>query len=194
MPFYESSKRPSQGKFKRLQFIVDLIGLRGLNYDAVAALLGLSRPIIYTAIREDDMLLSRAEAICEVLDSSLTITLSLDPGKDGITTAIDPSLMIHTPYGFKLKRLAFLSLFMARYGISRGEIARRTGLSPSTVATWFQNDDIKISRLFQVIDAIGASIRVDIDAHEKNSGEEQPSPENQRSYVINIRSTKSVLL
>ena len=74
-------------------------------------------------------------------------------------------------------------------------LARKKNLSPSTVATWFQNDDLKISRLFQIVDTLEASIRFDI----VTKGDATPDAENAsqgstRLYVINLSQTRRITM
>lgn len=176
--------------FKRLQFIADLAGLRGVGYDELAAKLGVSRPVIYSAIKEDDMNLSRAEAICQILDSNLSFKL-FAPGEDVDVTVGGKDIRHNGDGSFKVKRLAFLSAYLDAKGISRVELANRMGLGWSTVATWFRKDDIKISRLFQIADSLGFSVRVDLKVNDYPAN---PTNHSARTFSVNISQSRVTIL
>ncbi len=188
MPFYESSRRPATGEFKRLQFLLDLIGLTGVGYDEIASKLGLSRPVIYSAMKEDDMNLSRAEAICQILGCEVSFSL-FKPGSNAYYQLNGKEILLGDGQGYKLKRLAFLSAYLESKGISRTALAEKLCLGWSTVATWFRNDDIKISRLFQIAKVLGTSVGV-------NMLIQGPADDTSdiRQYAIDIKQSRSIPL
>lgn len=187
MPFYESSRRPKAEGYRRLQFIVDVVGLNNLGYDDVAAKLGLTKPTIYSCIREDDMSLSRAEDICELLGFDLHFSFVIP--NDNSEYVIDGKHIVPDKKGkFRLRRLAFLSSFLKARGVTQYTLGEKLGLAGSTVAAWFQRDDIKISRLFQIADAYGYSVRVDIENH---VDEDEEAVEG-RTYQVNIIQRKVI--
>lgn len=61
-----------------------------------------------------------------------------------------------------MPRLAFLQIAITKYGFSNAEIAQKVELNQTALNYYFRNDDIYMSRLNQIANAMGATLNIRI--------------------------------
>ena len=192
MAFTESSRRPKVTGFKRLQFLSDIIALRRARIDDLSAALHLSRPILYTCLREDDMNLSRAEEIFSILNAELNF--SFFKPDDEVEYRISGREIVRGDDGrFHFRRLAFITAYLTANGIAASELSRKMGLSDATLGTWIRQDDVKISRLFQMAEVLGLSIRAGVTLLSDSKEEKKKDP-SERVYEVSVKSSTTYRL
>lgn len=140
----------------RLQFLNSLLKTTGVSKAALAGMMGCSTQNVFTYFKRDDMKLSVAQGIATMLGYTLTFSLE----KDGASTN---SVMVNIEPlvgAGGLKRLAFLRVAMALYGINRKELADKLGLNYQGVNRWFRVDDISISYIFTIAELYGLKVNI----------------------------------
>ena len=61
------------------------------------------------------------------------------------------------------KRLQFLLSLMEMKGITKVELARRLGVTPQNVFTYFQRDDMKLSLAQKIVGLIGYDLQISLE-------------------------------
>lgn len=158
-------------EYKRLGFFLDFINAAKISYEDVATNCGLCRPTIYHWLRRDDTKLSYIQSVIESCGYKLTILMTRDNFETENTIGLR-SLTRDQAGKLELKRLAFLDLALDRYNVSKLELADLLGMSPMGVKTWWVNQDIHISRIYQIADALGCSLKFYIRSNQELDIEE----------------------
>lgn len=141
---------------KRLQFLLSLMESKGVGKHELARMLGVSPQNVFTYFKRDDMKLSYAQKIAELLGYDLSFRLESESaplrdviveieglvGKDG------------------LQRLAFLRIAMSQYGIERKDVAEKLELNYTGVNRWFKVDDMAISYIYKIAEIYGLKVKI----------------------------------
>lgn len=141
---------------KRLQFLLSLMESKGVGKHELARMLGVSPQNVFTYFKRDDMKLSYAQKIAELLGYDLSFRLESESaplrdviveieglvGKDG------------------LQRLAFLRIAMSQYGIERKDVAEKLGLNYTGVNRWFKVDDMAITYIYRIAEIYGLKVKI----------------------------------
>lgn len=146
---------------KRLDFLTEFMTLRHLDTQDVADKLNITRTSVYCWFREstDDVRLSYAIRIIEDEGFNLQIQLfreEKDLDEPFYTKVSDLS----TDNGdLRLRRLSFLPLTLRKYDIKIKDVTAKMGVNISNWRYWMKNDDIFLSRIYQIADVCGLNIR-----------------------------------
>lgn len=183
--------RPRNVGFKRLQFMTDFLSAAHIEYNDIAAFLGISRVAVSHWFAVDDIKLSQAFDIIEHFGYSLHLTMSRDiDAPEAQPADVEPDEVMVFPDGrYRLKRMSFLSFALRECGVTKKELATRMNLNYSSLRWMFNTDSMMISRLFQAAEALDCSVRFDIDPKEctLSSGDGKA-----RHYVIRITTFKDI--
>lgn len=173
-------------RLQRLTILRQFMNVLHIRESDAAAALGCSPITIGRWFRPsiDDCALSQAQRICSAFGHFLEVSYTDDPldeaahrvvqnqagSSEIIIRAPKPRPVI--PQGWRPKkpaedlggeqRLAFIIAAINNRGISRKEFADKMNLSTITVDYMFRNDDVQISRIFQIAEVLGASVRFTI--------------------------------
>ena len=151
----------SESTGKKMGFFVDLLNLSHISYDNAAALAGMSKSCIYYWITVDNAKLSQVMNVIEGLGYSLRIILSRNEGDDAKITPVDINDLLMSN-NCKPKRLSFLTIALVKYAISKKDLASRLNVTNKTIGYYFSQDDILISRIFDIAKACDLSVNFDI--------------------------------
>ena len=141
---------------KRLQFLLSFMETNGIGKNELARVMGVSAQNIFTYFKRDDMKLSYAQEIFNKYGYDLSFALEKEQQSTS-SVIIDIQPLI-SPGG--LKRLAFLRVAFALYGINRKTLADDLGLNLTGVNRWFRVDDIAISYIFEIAELYGLKVRI----------------------------------
>lgn len=146
---------------KRLDFLTEFMTLRHLDTQDIADKLNITRTSVYCWFREstDDVRLSYAIRIIE--DEGFLLQIQLfreekDLNEPFYTKVSDLS----TENGdLRLRRLSFLPLTLRKYDIKIKDVTAKMGVNVSNWRYWMKNDDIFLSRIYQIADVCDLNIR-----------------------------------
>ncbi len=134
---------------KRLGFLLEVLELREISKVELAARLQVSQQSVFKFLRNDNMKLSQAVHIMDVLGYKLVVYLERD-GDDMRSIVRNADRMLKPE---ERKLLTFLKIAFRKYNIDAASLASLIGLYKTGVMRWFKVDDILISRLYQVAEA-----------------------------------------
>ena len=148
---------------RKLQFILSLMDMNGITKVELARRLGFTPQNVFTYFQRDDMKLSLAQKIVNLIGYDMQIDLVKErPGN----VVVD----IENPVGKEgVQRLSFLTLAMSRYWIGRKELAEALGLNYTAVNRWFHVDDIAVSYIYKIADLYGLTVNIKAKAREENA-------------------------
>lgn len=148
----------------RLQFLTDFIAATHTDAPQIAEMLQISKNSVYSWFSEktDDVRLSQAMEIIDKRGYVLNISL-FRPGDSETPLVTDLKKLIDSSCGkAKLKRMSFLFVTLDRYNVSIKELTKAINVTYTTFRYWCCNDDLMISRIYQIADILGLSIIFDI--------------------------------
>lgn len=166
---------PTVKTHSRLQFLSDFMAATHTDAPQVAEMLQITRNSVYTWFNEktDDVRLSQAMEIIDRKGYALNISL-FRPGDTETPLITDLKKLIDNSCGkAKLKRMSFLFIALDRYNISIKTLVKEIDVRYTTFRYWCGNDDIMISRIFQIADVMGLSIVFDIRRKPQNGEQEE---------------------
>lgn len=140
---------PREAGYSRLRFLSSFLRSQGLLHEDAARMLGMSRVGFGHYFIVDDMLLSVAQRVVNLQGYDLAINF-VHKGEI-IESCIGPEA-----------RLAFLDEMRRALHLTKTELASSLNIGYSAVRHWFQNDDIYISRIFQLSEALGLDLDISI--------------------------------
>jgi len=141
---------------KRLQFLLSFMESNGIGKNDLARTMGVSAQNIFTYFKRDSMKLSYAQEIFSRYGYTLSFALEKEQqSTDAVIIDIQPLV---SPGG--LKRLAFLRVAFALYGINRKTLAEALDLNLAGVNRWFHVDDIAIAYIFKIAELYGLKVRI----------------------------------
>lgn len=172
----EQLKTPNELSYKRLGFFQDFIAAAKINYETVAAQCGLCRPTIYHWLRRDDTKLSYVTSVIEACGYSLTILMTRNNFESPMIIGIK-NITQNCKGKYELKPLTFIDAALEQCHISKAELADMLNMSAMGVKTWWVNQDIMISRVYQIAEALNCSIKFHIETKNDNTLQEM-NPDN----------------
>lgn len=137
---------------KRLAFLTTLMIQEAFSKAELARRLGVTWQNIGTYFEKDDMKLSKAIEMCRLIGYDMTVALE-DPNAKTASAIIDITERTKTN-----KRLDPIFKYLALNNISLAEVSRRTGISNTSVQAWFRTDDMKLSRIYELAEALGVKV------------------------------------
>ena len=158
------SRKSTQSKDrmpKRLDFLTEFMTLRHIDTTDIAEKLNITRTSVYCWFRDstDDVRLSYAARIIE--DEGFNLQIQLFRNEEDLKEPFyaKASDFLTDNGDIRLSRLSFLSLTLRRYGLTIKDVTSRMGVNISNWRYWLKNDDIYLSRIYQLADVCGLNIR-----------------------------------
>lgn len=146
---------------KRLDFLTEFMTLRHIDTTDIAEKLNITRTSVYCWFRDstDDVRLSYAARIIE--DEGFTLQIQLFRNEEDLKEPFyaKASDFLTDDGSIRLSRLSFLSLTLRRYGFTIKDVTSKMGVNISNWRYWLKNDDIYLSRIYQIADVCGLNIR-----------------------------------
>lgn len=137
---------------KNLKFLGEFMSALGLNTTTAGEKIGISQVAIYYWLKKDDARLSAVTNLIEACGYKLTIELVSDPAADS-----NDVIIIEKPHS---KKLSFLVDALADQ--DKEALAKKIGIGFSTIYYWFEHDDIYVSYIYQIAEAIGKKVKITI--------------------------------
>lgn len=139
-------------QLKNLKFLGEFMSAVGLNTTTAGEKIGLSQVSIYYWLKKDDARLSTVSKLIEECGYTLNVefvAVSEEPTNDII--------IIERP---NTKRLSFLSEALCDQ--DKESVAKKLGIGFSTIYYWLEHDDMYISYIYMIADAIGKKVKISI--------------------------------
>lgn len=151
-PSATRNKTIPAGKYplKNLKFLGDFMTALRLTTTTAAEKAGLTQVTVYYWLKKDDAHLSSVERLINAWGYKLSFEL-VSPGEEDSIVNIELA---------SEKRLSFLERAMAN--VDRAELQKRLGIGTTTIYYWLTHDDIFISYIFQIAEAMGKKVKVNI--------------------------------
>lgn len=138
---------------KNLKFLGDFMTKTGLTTTTAGEKVGISQVSVYYWLKKDEARLSIVNRLIEACGYKLDIELvDSEPLPDN-----SPEIIISTP---RDRLLSFLSEALA--GEDKEAVAEQLGIGTTTIYYWLSHDDMYISYIFKVAQAIGKKVRISI--------------------------------
>ena len=158
----------SEDKEPRLRFLSEFMRLLGDSGADVARVLGITRGGVAHWFSSDDCKLSYCERYMSERGYDLVLSLAakkITRESDKVSISIERK----TPEADEVqcKLLAFLQVAMAKFDITKLDIARALDIKYNTVRHWFIVDDIYVSHIFNIAQAFGFKLHIDIKPKEE---------------------------
>lgn len=151
--------------YKRLAFLREYMASQGISVKDAGEVCGMTGPAISAAFKADDMKISNVIKIIESAGFVLNIFLTTDS-----TVLLFPERRPNFDAVFynnkKLDRLAFLYYFLNIQKISIPALAEKIGAGQATIYYAFQQDNILMSRLYQIAEVLGCSLLISVNKKE----------------------------
>ena len=146
------------GKYhlRNLRFLGDFMTALGLTTTTAAQRAGFTQVTVYYWLKKDNARLSSVERLINAWGYSLSFELVPPEDPESIVCIEMPDQ----------KRLSFLERAIA--GTDRADLQKRIGVGTTTIYYWLSHDDIFISHIFNVAEAIGRKVKVTIRPANKN--------------------------
>ena len=147
----------------RLRFLSEFMRVTGDCAADIARATGVTRGGVSHWFSCDDCRLSYCEQYISQKGYDLVIELkkpSLVSESGNVRISIERRTA--EPDGTECRRLLFLLDAMARYGVTKAQIAEALQIKYNTVRHWFVVDDIYISHIFNIAHLFGLQVHIDI--------------------------------
>lgn len=156
---------------RNLAFLVEFMQAARLSTSKLAELTGYTRQCIFFWLKTDNASLKKIENVFTKLGYKLEMELVKDtvvrPAQNTFITLAKPDNESSTNLNTCV-RLMFMVKAMAKYNFNIMDIVRNTGMTRSTVAHWFNADDILVGNIFTVAEAFGLTVNTKISPIEEN--------------------------
>lgn len=151
-PVAARNKTLPAGKYplKNLKFLGDFMTTLRLTTTTAAEKAGLTQVTVYYWLKKDDAHLSSVENLINAWGYRLSFELVSPDDEISIVNIELPDE----------KRLAFLERAMV--GVDRMELQKKLGIGTTTIYYWLTHDDIFISYIFQIAEALGKKVKINI--------------------------------
>ena len=151
-PVAARNKTLPAGKYplKNLKFLGDFMTTLRLTTTTAAEKAGLTQVTVYYWLKKDDAHLSSVENLINAWGYRLSFELVSPDDEISIVNIELPNE----------KRLAFLERAMV--GVDRMELQKKLGIGTTTIYYWLTHDDIFISYIFQIAEALGKKVKINI--------------------------------
>lgn len=148
----------------KLKFLKNFISTMNMSYDECSELLGVTKAnISYLINSGDDMRLSDIRKIIESKGYRLQILMTTKEDEMDINVMEEDDFILTDDLKLKPKPLAFLTIAMRRYGITREELASRLGLASTSISYWLnQTQDMWLSRILQCAQVMNLNVKFTI--------------------------------
>lgn len=141
-------------ELKNLRFLGDFMKTVGLSTTSAGEKIGVSQVAIYYWLKKDDAKLSVVNKLIDACGYKLTFEyVSPEDFSESSTTKI----VIDAPDD---RLLSFLSVALADY--DKEEVSKKIGLGGTTVYYWISHDDMFVSYIFKIAEAIGKKVIITI--------------------------------
>lgn len=137
---------------KNLKFLGEFMSALGLNTTTAGEKIGISQVAIYYWLKKDDARLSAVTNLIEACGYKISIELVAEPDRDS-----NDVIIIEKPQS---KKLSFLAEALADQ--DKEALAKKIGIGFSTIYYWFEHDDIYVSYIYQIAEAIGKKVKITI--------------------------------
>lgn len=152
----------SQMTEPKLKFLTEFMTLCGECSADIARATGLTRGGVSHWFSSDDCKLSYCEQYINLKGYDLIIELKKQSSYQSRTVSINIERKAPEPDETPCRRLVFLLSAMAKYGLTKVQIAKDLDLKYNTVRHWFVVDDIYISHIFNIARIYGFQVCIDI--------------------------------
>jgi hypothetical protein len=142
-------------ELRNLKFLGEFMAATGLNTTSAGEKIGISQVSIYYWLKKDDARLSAVIRLIEACGYNIFFDI-VDPE----VLSPENGIFIETKPRFPEKKLSFL--YEALDSVDKEELARKIQAGYSTLYYWFQHDDLLVSCIFKIADAIGKKVRITI--------------------------------
>ena len=151
-PAAARNKTLPAGKYplKNLKFLGDFMMTLRLTTTTAAEKAGLTQVTVYYWLKKDDAHLSSVENLINAWGYRLSFEL---------VSADDEISIVNIELPDE-KRLAFLERAMV--GVDRMELQKKLGIGTTTIYYWLTHDDIFISYIFRIAEALGKKVKINI--------------------------------
>jgi hypothetical protein len=137
---------------KNLKFLGDFLSAMNLTTTTAGEKAGVSQVTVYYWLKKDDAHLSSVENLINACGYRLTFDFVPLETEE---TPADISIELASE-----RRLSFIARNIN--GIDKEELARKLGVGGTTVYYWLSHDDIFISYIYRIADAIGKRVKISI--------------------------------
>lgn len=163
---------------KRLDFLRFFMDSNGLTYDDVGDMIGMTKSGVCTMFSNevDDARLSMVFALARKCGYKLDIIVTKADDKNNRPMKVNVDNYIHLAKGYVPDDLAFLSLALAKYKITKTELAKRLDIHVKSVNKFFHNQDMSVSRLLQIASVCNFDIRFEYTQLDAEAEQEQELP------------------
>lgn len=160
---------------KVMDFMKQWLRLNGISQAAAAKFSGYSQNTISHWMKVDDAKLSSMEKLFEALGYKISFSID-EPISDDTQIIRVPTEQNGTQVwmksepmpdsekfpvpGVALKRLYYIRIYLIRRGVTYKELARNMGLAPQSVQYWFKADDIFISYIYKIAEALKTGVYI----------------------------------
>jgi len=139
-------------ELRNLKFLGEFMGALGLTTTKAAEKVGLTQVSVYYWLKKDDAKISVINKLIDACGFKLIIDLiPLDVPES------DTEIVIELP---RERRLSFLADALS--DVDKDEVARKIEVGSSTIYYWLEHDDIFVSYIYKIAEAIGRKVKVTI--------------------------------
>ena len=163
-------KKKTQPDARRMKFLSDFMSALDITVVDMAKKMKVSTVSVFHWFNEncDDIRLSQAMDAIEMYGYVLNISLTRPGDCVGPVMTDYQNLVENIDGTIRLKRMGFIFVALDRYDINIMDLVHRMGVQYSTWRYWCSTDNLMISRVFQIADALGLSVRFDIKKRQDN--------------------------
>lgn len=157
----ESLYQNGKWQCKNLAFLVEFMKTAGLTTQKMATLTGYSRQCIFFWLKTDNASLKKLQKVFNTLGYELSFELTKEQetrkNSTTIITLAEPKSKTCANLN-TCERLMFLVKAMAKYNFNIMDIVKTTGMTRTSVAHWFDIDDLMVGHIFTVAEKFGLEV------------------------------------
>ena len=140
-------------ELKYLRFLGEFMTAAGLTTTTAGEKIGISQVSIYYWLKKDDAHIATVMKLIEACGYRMEISLvPEEQDNEGFSIELRPSRSD--------KRLSFLA--DALKDVDKEELAAKIGMGYSTIYYWLKHDDMYISYIYRIAEAIGRKVKITI--------------------------------
>lgn len=139
-------------ELRYLKFLGEFMSALGLTTTKAAEKVGLTQVSVYYWLKKDDAKISVINKLIDACGFKLIIDLLPVGGPEP-----DTEIVIELP---REKRLSFLSDALS--DVDKDVVAQKIGVGTSTIYYWLEHDDIFVSYIYKIAEAIDCKVKVTI--------------------------------
>lgn len=149
--------RDGRWEVNNLDFLVQFMAETAMTTADIADRMGLARQTVYHWLVKDDIKVSSVYHLFNTCGYRVKFNLESPKNTRGNADVI---FNIENPD--ESENLGFLSIAMRKNRISKKALSEITGFGETSVHYWFRNDDCNLSRIYEIADAYGLNLRIEI--------------------------------